>query len=58
MGELTSRGAKERQYVAVVPRPKELNKAIQNYPLLTIEEVATRLYGAKRFDVRHRFWHI
>ena len=43
--------------------PKELNKAIQreNYPLPTIEDVATRLYGAKVFtvlDVRSGFWHV
>ena len=43
--------------------PKDLNKAIlrEHYPLPTIEEVATRLYGAKCFtilDVRHGFWHI
>ena len=43
--------------------PKELNKAIQreHYPLPTIEDVATRLYGAKVFtvlDVRSGFWHV
>ena len=43
--------------------PKDLNKAIQreNYPLPTIEEVATRLHGAKVFtllDVRNGFWHV
>ena len=43
--------------------PKELNTAIQreNYPLPTIEDVATRLYGAKVFsvlDVRSGFWHV
>ena len=43
--------------------PKELNKVIQreNYPLPTIEDVATRLYGAKVFtvlDVRSGFWHV
>ena len=43
--------------------PKELNKAVQreHYPLPTIEEIATRLYGAKCFsilDVRNGFWHI
>ena len=38
--------------------PQDLNKAIQreHYPLPTIEEIATRLHGAKLFttlDVRH-----
>ena len=43
--------------------PKDLNQAIQreHYPLPTIEEIATRLYGAKVFtvlDVRNGFWHV
>ena len=43
--------------------PKDLNAAIQreHYPLPTIEDVATRLYGAKVFsvlDFRSGFWHI
>ena len=43
--------------------PKDLNNAIQreNYPLPTIEEIATRLHGAKAFtllDVRNGFWHV
>ena len=43
--------------------PKELNEAIQreHYQLPTIEEVATRLHGAKLFsvlDARNGFWHI
>ena len=43
--------------------PKDLNLAIQreHYPLPTIEDVATRLNGAKVFtklDVRNGFWHI
>ena len=43
--------------------PKELNAAIlrEHYPLPTIEDVATRLHGAKVFivlDVRSGFWHI
>ena len=42
---------------------KDLNRAIQreHYPLPTIEEIATRLHGARVFtvlDVRHGFWHI
>ena len=43
--------------------PKDLNRAIlrEHYPLPTIEEVATRLNGAKCFsilDAQHGFWHI
>ena len=43
--------------------PKDLNKAVQreHYPLPTIEDVATRLHGAKVFtklDVRNGFWHV
>ena len=43
--------------------PKDLNLAIQreHYPLPTIEDVATRLHGAKVFtklDVRNGFWHV
>ena len=43
--------------------PKDLNQAIQreHYPLPTIEDVATRLHGAKVFtklDVRNGFWHV
>ena len=42
---------------------KDLNKVIQweHYPLPAIEEIATRLHGAKLFttlDIRHGFWHI
>jgi len=43
--------------------PKDLNCAIQreHYQLPTIEDVATRLHGAKLFtilDVRNGFWHV
>ena len=43
--------------------PTDLNRAIQreNCPLPTIEDVATRLHGAKIFsllDVRSGFWHV
>lgn len=43
--------------------PKELNEAIkrEHYQIPTIEEVATRLHGAKLFsvlDARDGFWHI
>ena len=39
------------------------NKFVQreHYQLPTIEEIATRLHGAKLFsvlDVRHGFWHV
>ena len=43
--------------------PKDLNRAIrrEHYPLPTIEDVATRLYGARVFtvlDVCKGFWHV
>ena len=43
--------------------PTDLNRAIQreNYHLPTIEDVATRLHGAKVFsllDIRSGFWHV
>ena len=43
--------------------PKDLNMAIQreHYPLPTIEEIATRLHGAKVFtvlDAWNGFWHV
>ena len=43
--------------------PRDLNKAIrrEHYPLPTIEDIATRLHGAKVFtvlDVRKGFWHV
>lgn len=43
--------------------PKDLNRAVQHqhYPLPTIEDIATRLHGAKVFtklDVRNAFWHV
>ena len=43
--------------------PKDLNKAIQreHYPLPTIEDIATRLHGAKLFtilDILSGFWHV
>ena len=61
--------------MVVVPKPngtlricldsKDLNRALQreNYPLPTIEEVATRLHGAKVYmftvlDVACGFWHV
>ena len=43
--------------------PKDLNKAImrEHYPMPTIEDIATRLAGAKVFsilDIKHGFWHV
>lgn len=43
--------------------PKDLNCAIQreNYQFPTVEDIATRLHGAKVFtvmDVRNGFWHV
>ena len=43
--------------------PKDLNRTIrrENYQLPTIEDIATRLHGAKVFtvlDVRRGFWHV
>ena len=43
--------------------PKDLNPAIQreHYLLPTLEEIATRLHGARVFtvlEVRHGFWHV
>ena len=43
--------------------PRDLNRVIQHehYPLLTIEDIATRLHGAKVFtklDVHNGFWEV
>ena len=43
--------------------PKDLNRAIQreNYQFPTVEDIATRLHGAKVFtilDVKNGFWHV
>ena len=43
--------------------PMDLHRALQreNYPIATIEEVASRLHGAKVFtslDVSNGFWHV
>ena len=43
--------------------PKDLNKGIlrENYPLPTIEDIASRLHGAKVFsvlDAKNGFWHV
>ena len=59
--------------IAIVPKkngtlrlclnPQDLNRAIlhEHYQLPTIEDIATRLHGAKVFsvlDVSKGFWHI
>lgn len=43
--------------------PKDLNHAVQceHYPLPIIEDVATRLHGARLFtvlDVKNGYWHV
>ena len=43
--------------------PKDLNKTIlrENYPMPTIEDIATRLHDAKVFsvlDAQNGFWHV
>ena len=43
--------------------PKDLNKAIlrENYPIPTIEDIASRLHGAKVcsvLDAKNGFWHV
>ena len=43
--------------------PRDLNRVVQreHYPMPTIEDIATRLHGAKVFtklDVRNGFWHV
>lgn len=54
---------KEKGKLRICLDPKGLNNAIQreNYPLPTIEEIATRLHGGKVFtllDIRNGFWHL
>lgn len=63
MGQLDGGCAKERQTNLYMPHLKDLNMAIQreHSPLLTIEEIATRLHGVKVFivlDAWHGFWHV
>ena len=55
--------AKKNGKLRICLDPKDLNKAVrrEHYQLPTIEDVATRLHGAKVFtilDVRTGFWHI
>ena len=54
---------KKSGQIRVCLDPKDLNDAIQreHYPLPVIEDVATRLAGAKLFkvlDVQQGFWHV
>lgn len=54
---------RDSQSLRICLDPKDLNRAIEreHYPLPTIEDVATRLHGAKVFsllDVRSGFWHV
>ena len=54
---------KKSGQIRVCLDPKDLNDAIQreHYPLPVIEDVATRLAGAKVFtilDVQQGFWHM
>jgi len=58
--QLISCGTQEKLPLTFMSRPY---KAIlrEHYPLPAIEEISTRLHGAKLFttlDVRHEFWHI
>ena len=54
---------KKNGKVRICLDPKDLNKAIlrENYPMPTIEEIATRLHDAKVFsllDTKNGFWHV
>ena len=54
---------KKNGKIRICVDPKDLNKAIlrENYPMPTIEEIATRLHGAKVFsllDAKNGFWYV
>ena len=54
---------KKNRKLRICLDPKDLNRAIQReyYPLPTIEDIATRLHGAKvyrKLDVRNGFWRM
>ena len=54
---------KKNGMIRICLDPKDLNKAIlrENYPMPTIEEIATHLHGAKVFtvlDAKNGFWHV
>ena len=55
--------SKKNGKVRICLDPKDLNKAIlqENYPMPTIEDIATRLHGAKVFsvlDAKDGFCHV
>ena len=63
MDKFNGSGAKRNGSLRICLDPKDLNRAIQHhhYPLPTIEDIATRLYGAKLFtvvDVKVGLWHV
>ena len=54
---------KKNGKIRICPNPKDLNKAIlwENYPMPTIEDIATRLHGTKVFstlNAKNGFWHV
>ena len=54
---------KKNGKIRICLAPTDLNKAIlrENYPIPTIEEIATRLHGAKAFSVlnaKNGSWHV
>ena len=55
--------SKKNGKIRICLYPKDLNKAIlrENYPMPNIEDIATRLHGAKVFsvlDAKNGFWHV
>lgn len=63
MGQLNSGSIQEERETSDMFRAERTKPTIQreHYPLPTIEDVATRLHGAKVFtklDVRNGFWHV
>ena len=63
MDQLDGCRTKEEWQITHMLDPKDLNRALQreNYPMPTIEEVASRLHGARVFpllDISNGFWHI
>ena len=54
---------KKNEKIRICLDPKDLNQAIlrENYPIPTIEDIATHFHGAKVFsvlDIRNGFWHV
>ena len=63
MDKLLGNSSEEKRKLRICLDPKDLNRAIQReyYPLPTIEDIATRLHGAKvyrKLDVRNGFWRM